>query len=451
MAHSLPRRSFLTALAAPLAAHPLSAALAPPQPQAAASATARIGPPSAGSLDAFIPRLERALHENVNPFWFPRSLDREQGGYMINHDPAGLPNGRSSKMIVTQARMVWYFSRMVRAGMTKPATRAQFAEAAEHGFQFLRAKMWDAAHGGYFWEVNRDGSPRNNQKHLYGQSFALCALSEMAVALNHQAARDAAIELFELLERRAHDATHGGYIEDFEADWTETPASQPTPMGPARQKLMNTHLHLMEAFTSFYRATTLPRARERLLELITVESNTVLRKDLAACADKYTRDWRRLAEGDYARVSYGHDIENVWLLMDACRAAGISDSPLHDLYRVNWAYCLEYGWDAATGAFCDSGLPRQPADRRQKVWWVQAEALVSALKMYRLTGEPVYRAVFERTWNFTESQLIDWKHGEWHAEITAQGQPRGDKAHIWKAGYHNGRALVECLLDLRSA
>ena len=389
MAHSLPRRSFLTALAAPLAAHPLSAALAQPQPQAAASATARIGPPSAASLDAFIPRLERALHENVNPFWFPRSLDREQGGYMINHDPAGLPNGRSSKMIVTQARMVWYFSRMVRAGMTKPATRAQFAEAAEHGFQFLRAKMWDAA--------------------------------------------------------------HGGYIEDFEADWTETPASQPTPMGPARQKLMNTHLHLMEAFTSFYRATTLPRARERLLELITVESNTVLRKDLAACADKYTRDWRRLAEGDYARVSYGHDIENVWLLMDACRAAGISDSPLHDLYRVNWAYCLEYGWDAATGAFCDSGLPRQPADRRQKVWWVQAEALVSALKMYRLTGEPVYRAVFERTWNFTESQLIDWKHGEWHAEITAQGQPRGDKAHIWKAGYHNGRALVECLLDLRSA
>lgn len=445
MAHSLPRRSFLTALAAPLAA------FAQPQPRTAASASAHIGPPNAGSLDAYIPRLERALYENVNPFWFPRCLDREQGGYMINHGPDGLPNGRSTKMIVSQARMVWYFSRMVRAGMTRPATRSQFTEAAEHGFQFLRAKMWDSAHGGYFWEVNRDGSPSNSQKHLYGQSFALYALSEMATALNHDGARQAAIELFELLERRSHDGIHGGYIEGFEADWSETPASQSTPMGPARQKLMNTHLHLMEAFTSFYRATALPRARERLLELITIESNAVVRKDLAACSDKYTRDWRRLTEGDYARVSYGHDIENVWLLMDACRAAGIPDSPLHGLYRANWAYCLAHGWDAAAGAFCDSGLPGQPADRRQKVWWVQAEVLVSALKMFRLTGEPIYREVFERTWNFTESKLIDWKHGEWHAVITAAGQPEGDKAQMWKAGYHNGRALVECLLDLRSA
>jgi len=447
VAHSLPRRSFLTALAAP----PLASAFAQPQPRTAASASARIGPPNAGSLDAYIPRLERALYENVNPFWFPRCLDREQGGYMINHGPDGLPNGRSTKMIVSQARMVWYFSRMVRAGMTRPATRSQFTEAAEHGFQFLRAKMWDSAHGGYFWEVNRDGSPRNSQKHLYGQSFALYAFSEMSTALNHDGARQAAIELFELLERRSHDGIHGGYIEGFEADWSETPASQSTPMGPARQKLMNTHLHLMEAFTSFYRATSLPRARERLLELITIESNAVLRKDLAACSDKYTRDWRRLTEGDYARVSYGHDIENVWLLMDACRAAGIPDSPLHGLYRANWAYCLAHGWDAAAGAFCDSGLPGQPADRRQKVWWVQAEVLVSALKMFRLTSEPIYREVFERTWSFTESKLIDWKHGEWHAVITAAGQPEGDKAQMWKAGYHNGRALVECLLDLRSA
>jgi mannobiose 2-epimerase len=425
LAHTIERRSFLGALAGPLLAQ-------------------------SNPLGGYVPRLEKALFENLNPFWYPRCIDREQGGYAINFNAQGEPNGRSSKMIVTQARMVWYFSRLAREGMTKPHTRAEYLSAAEHGFQFLRAKMWDARNGGYFWEVARDGKVVRDQKHLYGQSFALYALSEMYLATRRREVLDAAGELFEVVEKQAHDGEFGGYRECFEADWSETPEAKPGPMGPSRWKLMNTHLHLMEAMTSFYLASGLPMARERLLELMTIESNTVVRKDLAACADKYTRAWKRLTEGDYARVSYGHDLENVWLLMEAAAAAGVSDAPLEDLYGVNWAYCLRHGWDEANGGFYDNGKPGEAADRRQKTWWVQAEVLVSSLRMYRRTGEAVYREVFEKTWAFCERELIDWKVGEWHAEVSAEGKPRGEKAQMWKAGYHNGRALVECLKILRA-
>ena len=451
MAHTLPRRAFLGGLAAPMGISGLAASMglgglatqvgtlgalgAFPSPLAAQT----------DSLKSYIPRLEKALYENSHPFWYPRCVDREQGGYMINLNAAGEPNGRSSKMIVTQSRMVWYFSRMLRAGMTKPYSGAEFEEAAVHGAKFLREKMWDAKSGGYYWEVARDGRPVRDQKHLYGQSFALYALSEMYLATKRREALEAATELFELLEKCSHDGEFGGYVECFEADWVQTPEAKPGPMGPPRLKLMNTHLHLMEAMTAFYQASRLPMARERLLELMTIESNTVVRKDIAACADKYTREWKRLTDGPYARVSYGHDLENVWLLMDAAKAAGVSDAPLHDLYRVNWGYCLKYGWDAEKGGFYDNGLPGQPADRKQKTWWVQAEALVSALKMYKLTGEAVYREVFERTWDFVERELIDWKVGTWHAEVSAEGRPRGEKAQMWKAGYHDGRALVEVL------
>ncbi|MEP7363756.1 MAG: AGE family epimerase/isomerase [Acidobacteriota bacterium] len=136
--------------------------------------------------------------------------------------------------------------------------------------------------------------------------------------------------------------------------------------------------------------------------------------------------------------------------MDAAKAAHVPDAPLHDLYKVNWAYCLKYGWDADKGGFYGNGLPGQPAGKRQKTWWVQAEVLVSSLKMYKLTGEPVYRDVFQKTWGFVERELIDWKVGAWHAEVSPDGRPRGDKAQIWKAGYHDGRALVECLRELRA-
>jgi mannobiose 2-epimerase len=210
-------------------------------------------------------------------------------------------------------------------------------------------------------------------------------------------------------------------------------------------KLMNTHLHLLEAMTAFYRASKLPLARERLLELINIESNAVVRKGLGACTDKYERDWTPRLEGDYARVSYGHDIENVWLLIDACDAAGVSNYPLLDLYRALFDYSLKYGYDEANGGFYDSGPFSQPSDKRSKIWWVQAEAIVSALYMQRLTQEPKYLSVFDKTSGFIEENMVDWENGEWYANVTPNGEPQGDKANPWKAGYHNGRAMIECL------
>ena len=66
---------------------------------------------------------------------------------------------------------------------------------------------------------------------------------------------------------------------------------------------------------------------------------------------------------------------------------------------------------AANGGFYDSGPLGQPADRRDKVWWVQAEALVSALTMYRLTADPKYAQVYLKTWAFINTKQTDWSTG----------------------------------------
>lgn len=395
----------------------------------------------------YIPKLERNLTENIAQFWFTRSLDKTQGGYTINFGPTGEPNGKSTKMIVTQARTVWLFSRLARAGYR----HNEYLAAADHGFRFLKEKMWDAKNGGFYWEVDATGHQKlKPKKHLYGQAFALYALSEYFLASQRKEALDLAVRFFNLLEARAHDKTFGGYLEYFNEDWTAPPAAENGYMGvPHTMKLMNTHLHLLEAMTTFYRASRLPLARERLLELIAIESNAVVRKELTGCTDKYDRDWRPRLEGEWARISYGHDLENIWLLIDACEAAQVSTYPLTDLYRALFDYSLRYGWDADKGGFYDSGRFNQPADRRSKIWWVEAEAIVSALYLHRLTGDPQYLTVFTKTYDFIEREQTDWRHGEWHAVITPAGRAEGDKAQIWKAGYHNGRAMIECLSLLR--
>jgi mannobiose 2-epimerase len=338
--------------------------------------------------------------------------------------------------------MVWFFARLKRAGFGGQ----EYLEAAGNGYRFLKEKMWDPRNGGFFWEVNPTGERvLRPKKHLYGQAFALYALSEYHLAGGRKEALDLAIQLFNLMEARAHDPVHGGYLEWFNEDWSAAPTGETTYMGTPDFKLMNTHLHLLEAMTTFYRASKLPLARERLLELITIQSSSVVRKELGACTDKFRRDWTPVLTEPYARVSYGHDLENIWLLMDACDAASVSNSPLRDLYRALFDYSVKYGYDEINGGFYNDGAFNQPAGNRDKVWWTQAEALVSALRMYRLTGEEKYRQVFEKTYGWIEARQVDWKDGEWFDTIVPDGTPRGDKAQPWKAGYHNGRAMIECL------
>jgi cellobiose epimerase len=392
---------------------------------------------------SYIPRLEKNLKENILSFWLNKSIDRANGGYTINFGPRGEAKDPGVKMIVTQARTVWLFARAYRAGYCQK----ECLEAADHGFRFLRDKMWDQKNGGFYWEVDATGEKKQRTgKHLYGQAFGLYALSEYALASKRKDVLNLAIRFFNMLEEKSHDGEYGGYQEFFNADWTEAKSETPYLGGAAGLKLMNTHLHLLEAMTTFYRASKLPTARERLIELINIQSNAVIRKSLGACTDKYDRDWKPRLEGEFARVSYGHDLENIWLLIDACDAAGISNYPFLDLYRTLFDYALKFGYDEKNGGFYDSGGFNQSADRLTKIWWVESEAIVSALYMYRLTRDARYLEVFEKTYDFIDKFQVDWENGEWHAQIQTDGRPQGDKAHPWKAGYHNGRAMIECLI-----
>jgi len=226
--------------------------------------------------------LERILTENIIPFWDETIIDRANGGYHLNHDIEGSNQGPANKNLVTQARMLWYYAYIYQS----PYGTENHLNAANHGYKYLTTTMRDARHGGYFWQVSPAGKPTINAKHLYGQSFALYALSEYAQATGSPEAEHFADTLFNTLERHAYDHQYGGYLESFKRDWSGPPPADVQMMGSSHDlKLMNTHLHLMEAFTTYYALTHNPVARERLLELVRIQSNTVVRKTLGACTD----------------------------------------------------------------------------------------------------------------------------------------------------------------------
>jgi mannobiose 2-epimerase len=174
-------------------------------------------------------------------------------------------------------------------------------------------------------------------------------------------------------------------------------------------------------------------------------SNAVVRKTVGACTESHRRDWTPLSGKHYDRVRYGHDIENVWLLMEACTNAGLARATLSDLHRTLFDYALGHGFDWRHGGFFEAGRLGSAADAKDKLWWVQAEALVAALSMYAVSKEPRYLSCFLQTLDWVISRQADWKHGEWHSRMY-RGRPRDEpKAGAWKDPYHQGRAVLRCL------
>jgi mannobiose 2-epimerase len=395
--------------------------------------------------------LERILTTNIVTFWYPGVIDKNDGGYRLNHDLQGMWRGPANKSLVTQARTLWFFSRMVNSAY---GTR-EYLTAAKHGYEFLRDRMWDKECGGFYWEVNSSGNVvERSEKQMYGQAFALYALTEYAVASQDSAAKEMAMELFNLIDTQGHDTAHGGYRDILQRDWSpRTEGGSTNTYRALGIKRMNTHLHLLEAVTIFLGLRNELRTRQRLVELIFVNSNSVLRKNIGACTDQYLENWQPLQGPNYDRVSYGHDLENIWLLGEACRAAGLSESLLMDLYRTLFNYALKHGYDRTHGGFYNSGTFNSPADRREKIWWVQAEGLIASLQMFEFTGEQLYWDCFSLTLDWIVKRQIDWKHGDWYEVVDDEGRVSGVKAGAWKAPYHNGRAMLRCLdlLASRSA
>lgn len=391
-------------------------------------------------------RLERILLENILPFWYPEVLDRVHGGYRLNHDRDGKWRGDGPKATVTQARTLWFFARLLES----PYARPEFRDAAEHGFRFLRDHMWDPQHGGFFWSVSADGSrPLDDRKHLYAQAFALYGLAAYARVTGDAEAGESARRLFDLIEEKAYDSRFGGYRESFTRDWRPLEGREAGPLGPPLDaKTMNTHLHLMEALTEFFRLEPSPRVRRRLHELVLIETNAVTRKGYTQGTDVYRADWTPVLEGPAAMTSYGHDLENVWLVMEALEVLEIPQQVLQDWYRAVWRAALQFGYDRDQGGFWYRGPLGARATVLNKEWWVQAECLISALRMYQLTREEQYRSVFLRLLDWIENQQVDWENGEWFANVDPDGTVRGGKAGPWKGPYHNTRAVLECLETL---
>ena len=381
------------------------------------------------------------LTQKVLPYWYDTAIDQKNGGFLLADDAGRKLPPATEKQLVTQSRMIWGFAHVHRKGYGDP--QHNYLKAAEQGYRFLSAHFLDEQNGGYFWATDPAGKPVNRRKIVYGESFVIYGLVEYYRASGDKSALDRAMALYQVLQKRAFDSQHGGWIEHFQADWT--PILERTPEAIVEVgglKSANTHLHLMEALTELYEVTHDPAVRKSLEEALKINTAYFYPKEAGKSCFHRHLDWSVVTEPSSAGLSYGHNVEFAWLMIRAETVLGRSPSWEH--FDAHIEHALKFGYDHTRGGLYSRGIGDAPATQTEKIWWVQSEMLAALTDGLKHRENKAYAAALDSLAGFILKYQTHPADGIWYDTVAADGKPINmAKAHNWKANYHDVRAIVK--------
>jgi mannobiose 2-epimerase len=257
--------------------------------------------------------MDRDLRENVLPFWAREAVDRERGGFHGYVSDEGVVDPLAPKGGVLCARILWTFSAVLR----RTGNEAH-RQVADRAFAYLRDRFSDPEHGGTYWMLDHAGRPVSDRKQTYALAFSLYALAEYHRATGSGDALERAVSLYRSIERHAADPRDGGYWEARARDWSPLEDVRLSDKDLNAPKSMNTHLHVMEAYANLLQAWEDASLRERLRDVVALHLDRIVDPATGHLRLFFDERWAPVSR----MVSYGHDIEASWLLVEAAEAAG---------------------------------------------------------------------------------------------------------------------------------
>lgn len=399
--------------------------------------------------------IQQHLFNELVPFWLTHGVDEEYGGYLTYLDENGKPTGETLKTLICQTRMIYSFSAAHRANLGE----GKFLDRARQGVEFLIKHFWDDEYTGWHWTCAQDGTPVDRSKLTYGQSFAIYALSEYAMASGDQRALEMAMETFKSLSSLAADPVHGGFREFMEADWS---AKKPGVYGGDRKSL-DVHMHLMEAFTNLYEATGDEEYRTAACYVIDLLFKHMMHPEFGTGIAQFAFDWTPLRAIIFKNVwgsdrdvdeqegrplnntSFGHNVEFGWLLLHSVNILALDLAEYKPRIEKLMAHCVAYGIDWERGGVYCEGPHDGPARERNKEFWQQAETLIGMLDAYKLYGDARYLEGYENVHRFVMDFVINHRVGEWYPLFDENNNRLWSyMGHAWKINYHTMRAVILC-------
>lgn len=381
--------------------------------------------------------------EDILAYWMRFTVDNENGGFVGKIDHNNTVYNDAPKGSVLNSRILWTFSAAYNL-----TGKPEYLSIAERSFQYLTDYFIDEEFGGVYWTVDWKGNPLDTKKQIYALSFAVYGLSEFYRASKNYKALEVAVSLYDDIVKYSFDEKNGGYIEALTREWKEIGDLRLSAKDANEKKSMNTHLHVLEAFTNLYRISATELLRVQIQELIRFFAEHIISGQTNHLVLFFDEEWNERSK----LVSYGHDIEAAWLLQEAAEV--IEDKLLLQEIKdrsIALANAAMEGLDKDGGLWYEYD-PEQDHLIRQKHSWPQAEAMVGFFHAWQNTGSEKYLRQSLKSWEFVKKYMHDKTCGEWYWGVNEDNSPMNteDKVGIWKCPYHNTRACIEIINRINS-
>ncbi len=381
--------------------------------------------------------------DEILSYWVQNTPDDLQGGFKGRIDENNNAVPGAPKGVVLNGRILWVFSSAYT--ITKDPLHLQMADRA---FNYIRQYFIDEAYGGVYWSVDAAGSPLDTKKQIYALAFTLYGCSAYhSVSLNANA-KNIAIRLFKTIEQYSYDDKYTGYLEAFTKDWQPIGDLRLSAKDANEKKSMNTHLHVLEAYTALYKIWPDEKLQQQQLKLINNFTRFIIDDNTSHLKLFFDETWVSKS----TIISYGHDIEAAWLLLEAAEVLGDAT-----LIKEVQSIAVNITAAAAEGLDEDGGLwyEYEPDNNhliKEKHWWVQAEAMIGFFNDWQITANLDSLQKSINAWIYIGHFIKDKQYGEWYWGRNGQNEvmPQQDKAGIWKCPYHNARACMEIINRVNS-
>ena len=384
--------------------------------------------------ELFFEEVRENLTSNILPYWL--KLKDPRGGFYGEVAADGSVFYDAPRGVILNARLIWSF-----AAAYGQLQKTEYLVAAVHARDWFLDHFCDHKYGGVYWSVAAEGERLDSKKQLYAQGFAIYGLSELYKVSGDEDALKNAINLYKVVETYFADKQNGGYIEALSRDFSPLEDMSLSARDINADKTMNSHLHILEAYSNLYQVWPDEGLKEALEKLLDIVGEKVLGPD-GHLQLYFKRDWTVIP----GAVSYGHDIETSWLALES--AFALRDAAVVNRVRP-WARKVA---DAGNEGLLPDGSMRYEKlpdghfdDSRQ--WWVQAETVVGNLWLWKYHADAAAWDRAVAAWGYIREHLVDGLSGEWWWAILPDGsrdlsQP---KAGFWKCPYHNTRMCLQVL------
>lgn len=369
---------------------------------------------------------KKQLLEDTLPFWFPRSIDEEHGGYLLMRDADGSLLD-DDKAVWIQGRFAWLLSTLFNTVEQRP----EWLEGARKGIDFLRRHCFDED-GQMFFHVTRDGKPVRKRRYFFSETFAVIAFAAYAKASGDEEIASEARRLF------------GKCIE-----YATTPGLLPpkfTGTRPAKgigvpMIMINTAQQLRDTIGD-------ERCDAWITKWIAEIEDNFVKDDIKCVMEQVGPDGGIIDHFDGRTLNPGHAIEGAWFILHEAKYRN-NDPRLIDLGCRMLDYMWERGWDKEYGGilyFRDVyGKPVQEYWHDMKFWWPQNETIIATLLAYLMTGKQKYADWHKLAHEYAYSNFHDKENGEWFGYLHRDGRLSSSiKGNLFKGPFHLPRQEWYC-------